>query len=356
MGDEGVPSGAIVSTPNAPPSGSSAAPSASGGADLEYRGPPQKTIQLLAGEQVFDPSDPQIKSDIIRIIIQYLANEGYTASMMTIQDEANVSFKESQEKRALIKRMRKLILAGDWPELERICTKQNFKHFKVVLYAAYKQQFLELIEAQEYQKALSMLTKRLKPLESLQTHPNEFRDLAYLLTCKSVQDLPSFKGWDGVQHSREQLADQIQSMLDVESSTEISGAVRVPPSRLITLLQQAIAYQVEFSRYHPTVCPRIKTLLHEYECFVIPNALRQTLKGSKGNVKCVEFLGEEGRMIISGSSDNHVRLWNTESGECVRVLQGHSSRIWDVSSNKTGEYIASGSGDGTVRLWDCYVE
>lgn len=91
---------------------------------------------------------------------------------------------------------------GDWAEVERLLQKLNIKNNKVFLYAIYKQQYLEMIDSGEQQKAFSFLTKRLKPLESLQSTPEEFRDLCYLLTCKSVQDAPSFRTWEDIGPSR----------------------------------------------------------------------------------------------------------------------------------------------------------
>lgn len=41
------------------------------------------------------------------------------------------------------------------------------------------------------------MTKRLKPLERYAGSPEEFKDLCFLLTCKNIQDAPSFKNWDG---------------------------------------------------------------------------------------------------------------------------------------------------------------
>jgi len=51
-------------------------------------------------------------------------------------------------------------------------------------------------------------------------------------------------------------------------------------------------------------------------------------------------------------SDNTLRVWDTESGDCLHILEGHSSRIWDVSSNEAGNTVASASGDSTVKIWD----
>jgi hypothetical protein len=42
-------------------------------------------------------------------------------------------------------------------------------------------------------------------------------------------------------------------------------------------------------------------LLDDYTSFVIPNAVGATLTGHQGNVKCVEFIGIEGKRIASGS-------------------------------------------------------
>ena len=72
--------------------------------------------------------------------------------------------------------------------------------------------------------------------------------------------------------------------------------------------------------------------------------------GHAGNVKCVDFVGDDGKWIVSGSSDNTVRIWDLETASVISVLEGHASRIWDVSSMKSGGRVASASGDGTVKV------
>lgn len=56
-------------------------------------------------------------------------------------------------------------------------------------------------------------------------------------------------------------------------------------------------------------------------------------------------------LLISGSGDQTVRLWNN-NGECIRVLQGHTSWVSSVAISPDGLVIASGSEDQSVRLWD----
>ena len=146
-------------------------------------------------QRTINPADPKIKQDIIRMILQYLQEEGYAASFVTIQDETNVKLAEQRTQRAQLKRMRKAILDGDWVEVEKMCSKASLPNYKAFLYAAHRAQYLELIEGGESQKAFTHLTKRLKPLESVAPSPSDFRDLCYLLTCKSVQEV--VRDWEG---------------------------------------------------------------------------------------------------------------------------------------------------------------
>ncbi|KAI8371348.1 WD40-repeat-containing domain protein [Radiomyces spectabilis] len=302
-------------------------------------------------EDIFNANDPRIKEDIIGIIMQYLADEGYHASQSVLYDETNVKWKEREERIVEVKRLKKAILDGDWQEVEKLCTKPLVKNHRSFLYSVYRQQYLEYIERREIQKAFTFLNKRLKPLEHLQTKPTEFKDLCYLLTAKSIHEAPSFRNWEGVMSARENLVDQLQSMLDFETADR-NGNRYIPPDRLLTLLRQSVAYQIEFSRYHPKIAPAVNSLVEDYTSFVIPNAVGATLTGHRGNVKCVEFIGDDGREIVSGSSDNTLRIWDTETAECLDILEGHRSRIWDLSSTVQGDFVASASGDGTVKIWN----
>ena len=51
----------------------------------------------------------------------------------------------------------------------------------------------------------------------------------------------------------------------------------------------------------------------------------------------------DGKHIVSGSSDNTVRVWDASSGEEVKKLVGHTSSVYS---------IVSGSDDKTVHVWN----
>lgn len=315
---------------------------------------------------IFDPADPSVKHEIIQTIIQYLQDEGYYNSSMVVQDETNVKIRNAAAKRSQLRRMKRAILGGDWQEVERLLTRTTFKSMKVFKFAVHRQQFLELIDEQQHLKAFSLLQRQLKELEAYARTTDEFRDMCYLLTCKSVTDAPSFREWDGVTHSRMALVEQYSRLLDFNSfqrdafiprvrsanAERLIDASDIPPARLVHLFQQALAFQIGSSRHAPKAPPRIGTLLEDYECVVIPNKLQRQLVAHTGNVKCVTFVGEEGSTLASGSSDNTVRMWDTKSGTCESVLRGHRSRVWDLSATANGVLVASASGDGSVRIWD----
>lgn len=287
------------------------------------------------------------------MIIQYLQNEGFDASSLILNDEANVKWREKEESIAETKRLKKFILEGDWNEVDKLIARPRFKNHKAFLYSVYKVQFLELIENREIQKAFTLLNKRLKPLEHYQPQPQEFTDMCYLLSAKNVHDAPSFKNWEGIGASREKLVDLYQNMLDIDSADKhLTSTAYVPPDRLLHLLEQAVAYQVEFARYQSKISPVVKTLLTDYTSFVIPNDTYRIFSGHKNNVKCAAFVGEEGNSIVTGSSDNTLRLWNINSARSQSVMFGHTSRIWSVDSSRNGDILASASGDGTVKIWD----
>jgi WD40 repeat protein len=76
----------------------------------------------------------------------------------------------------------------------------------------------------------------------------------------------------------------------------------------------------------------------------------KTFTGHTGRIYGVSFDGNS-KMLASGSADNTVKLWDTQTGE-VKTLNGHIGQVYGVSFSPNGEIIASGSGDNTVKLWD----
>ena len=60
----------------------------------------------------------------------------------------------------------------------------------------------------------------------------------------------------------------------------------------------------------------------------------------------------DGKRALTGAADNTVRLWDLETGRCLRVLEGHTSSVWGVAWSANGHQAFSGDADGGIRLWD----
>ena len=60
----------------------------------------------------------------------------------------------------------------------------------------------------------------------------------------------------------------------------------------------------------------------------------------------------DGKRALTASQDKTVRLWDVETGRCLRVLEGHTKHVWSVAWSADQCRALSGSDDMTVRLWD----
>lgn len=95
--------------------------------------------------------------------------------------------------------------------------------------------------------------------------------------------------------------------------------------------------------------------------------------------KCYELVGHTRRissiiikhnLVISGSYDTTIRIWDITTGECLRILEGHKYSIsvmynlveTNITKHNNDEQnfqnfqnlIVSGSKDSTIRIWNVY--
>jgi WD40 repeat protein len=76
-----------------------------------------------------------------------------------------------------------------------------------------------------------------------------------------------------------------------------------------------------------------------------------TLEGHGGAVLACA-VSADGRRIVSGSDDHTLRVWDATSGESVLTLEGHRGAVRACAVSPDGRRIVSGSSDQTLRVWD----
>jgi WD40 repeat protein len=92
---------------------------------------------------------------------------------------------------------------------------------------------------------------------------------------------------------------------------------------------------------------KIKKNYEKYECI-------RTLKGLEDSfISLIE--SRDGKYIISGSYDGTIKIWNKETGECIRTLD-HGGWVNSVIESHDGKYIISCSADGTIKIWGAKEE
>ncbi|KIJ49058.1 hypothetical protein M422DRAFT_246866 [Sphaerobolus stellatus SS14] len=84
-------------------------------------------------------------------------------------------------------------------------------------------------------------------------------------------------------------------------------------------------------------------------------ALEATLIGHSDKVYSVAF-SSDGQRVVSGSSDETIRIWNAHTGELVSgSFKGHTGLVSSVAFSPDGQRVASGSHDKTIRIWNAHT-
>jgi len=74
---------------------------------------------------------------------------------------------------------------------------------------------------------------------------------------------------------------------------------------------------------------------------------QKVLNGHTNGVMCLQF---DDNILVSGSYDSTIKIWDIETGQELRTLTGHALGVRCLQFDKTK--LVSGSLDGTLKVWD----
>jgi WD40 repeat protein len=60
----------------------------------------------------------------------------------------------------------------------------------------------------------------------------------------------------------------------------------------------------------------------------------------------------DGSRAVSASDDHTLRVWDLQSGQSLRTLEGHLGWVLEVAITPDGRRAVSASHDSALRVWD----
>ncbi|KAE8908437.1 WD repeat-containing protein 3 [Phytophthora fragariae] len=76
---------------------------------------------------------------------------------------------------------------------------------------------------------------------------------------------------------------------------------------------------------------------------------RFRLKGHKDAVTALAFLASG--TLASSSKDTLVKVWDLETQHCVQTCVGHRNEVWSLALNPKGDRMLTGASDNQLRVW-----
>uniref|UniRef100_A0A3P8UAR3 Notchless protein homolog 1 n=1 Tax=Amphiprion percula TaxID=161767 RepID=A0A3P8UAR3_AMPPE len=75
-----------------------------------------------------------------------------------------------------------------------------------------------------------------------------------------------------------------------------------------------------------------------------------SLRGHVGSVYQVAWSADS-RLLVSGSSDSTLKVWDVKTGKLNMDLPGHADEVYAVDWSPDGQRVASGGKDKCLRIW-----
>jgi len=88
------------------------------------------------------------------------------------------------------------------------------------------------------------------------------------------------------------------------------------------------------------------------KCF-IPKRQIHEWKGHTKSIACIKWFPKSAHLLLSGAMDNQVKLWEVyKNRRCIMTYKGHKQAIKDCDFNNSGDHFLSTSYDRYIKLWD----
>ena len=305
--------------------------------------------------------------EMLQLVCSWLGNRGYITTLQMLRDEAGALLRDENEQRKNLRLLGKSVDEGAWDTVLALARKLDLgKDTRTVQYVLARQQFLELVEEGDGQRAFTYSTRRLKPMEEF-VGKQQFLDLAYALTCRNVLEasaaVTSLRGWS-VASGRQAIFATINAVAESKSGSEFWKHNGIPVGSNVTLervIEQALSFQLVESTFPSAIASLpvtvattfiANTAVHpQRPTRVLVKASVSTNTGVRSVYPLREGPGLHGAILgmdngqvlwipsidLSGGSDDAA-----PSAMPPRVVASHAGRVWDIDGAEEHLIISVG--------------
>lgn len=293
-------------------------------------------------------------SDVVRLMMQFMREQGLSRSLAALQEESGVSLNLVDDGDAL----QADVLAGRWDSvLSQIA---GFSLPAALQARIYEQVVRELVEARETEVARTLLRTTMPLLILKREDPSRYARLEHIVS-KTFWDPAEAYGIDG--SSKEGRRHEIARALS-------EHLLSVSPGRLLTLLSQAVRYQhsqgtlpagARFDLFRG--CVPLRKDVEERLCAVPasapPASVPDIAFGAAAYPVAADFT-PDGSTLVVGCVDGIIEAYGADSGklrldlpyQAADEFMLHDDAILSLAISKPdGELLATGSRDGALKVW-----
>lgn len=98
-------------------------------------------------------------------------------------------------------------------------------------------------------------------------------------------------------------------------------------------------------------CNTYEIKLNQRSYTLPPNVKLQKSKDGKLMWQMLKTKTHKNNLLITGSYDSTIKLWNTNTFECVKSLEAHKDEILCLLVLPCNHELASGARDNTIKVW-----